>query len=485
MKSTRLFVFVILWLPFGTVPLPGAMADDLFLPYYRDATCGANCLYAVCLLRGVDTTLEEVYRLVGGVEKGSSMLDLLNAAKKLGLNPRPLKTTLRMLAKTDAYAIVHLDRGHFVLCAGWRGNNLVIVDPPENAYLMTKDDFQQQWTGYALLFDKSKVETSTLAADRRSDSRDDNSGREEKQSRQSLTVNGTSADTGQIPEMAHVLLGAILRGKSTRNDIRRLHMLLNKSAPEIQAESWLNCSPLAIEQLRGRIVVLDFWSIGCGACLGEIGDLNEIHGLSESTPVTVLGVHSYIDDSEEVKRIITGRNIEYAVCIDNKSTEHSDGKTFDEYSVMSVPQRFLIDIYGRIRSVDTVVGPKLEELIKEATDGVQATTVVNLDQRFGVKVAPKVVSFGKLPQEKRGRKSVYVYKPDEPNFVLNVESGPDKPATAQLFRYRQSDALLYELRVVFPVAPPAQNYKSQIRLTTNDLDTPLITIPVTAIVVPQ
>jgi predicted double-glycine peptidase/thiol-disulfide isomerase/thioredoxin len=472
MRSVRTFVLTILSLSLFVTICPYPVAGGQFLPYYREATCGANCLYAVCLLKSVDTTLKEVYRLANITEKGTSMLDLAEAARKLGLHPQPLKTTVKKLQKTDAYAIVHLKRNHFVLCVGCRGDDLVIVDPPKDAYLMKRKDFQEQWTGYALLFERTTKSNN--------DSLPKKSAHKEKAAQQTSVVDGADGNGRQIPETARVFLAAINKQKSSRDEIRGLHEMLNKSAPEIQPNSWLNCSPLSLEKLRGRIVVLEFWNIGCNACRGEIGNLNRIYESSKSIPVTVISIHSYTNAISEVKRVINEINIQYPVCVDKKGGELSEGKTFEQYATNSVPRRFLIDIYGRIRSIATVVGPTLEELIRERADGVPHVTSFDLHKRFGVNVAPKRISFGKLPIGHKVQKSVYIYKPDYPSFVVNIASAPKEPATAQLFRYKQEDALLYELRILLPTDLQGENYSSEIKLTTNDIHKSRIIIPVTA-----
>lgn len=472
MRSVRTFVLTILSLALFITLCPYPVAGGQFLPYYREATCGANCLYAVCLLKSFDTTLKEVYRLANITEKGTSMLDLTEAATKLGLHPQPLKTTVKKLQKTDAYAIVHLKRNHFVLCVGWRGDDLVVVDPPKDAYLMKRKDFQEQWTGYALLFERTTKSNK--------DSLHKKSVHKEKAAQQRTVVDGADGNGRQIPEMARVFLAAINKQKSSRDEIRGLHTMLNGVAPRLQARSWLNCEPIKLEDLKGKIVFLDFWSMACGACVGSIKDMNKLFNWAQSKPIQMIGLHAYTDNIAQVKQFMAEKGIRYPICIDSKSNELSDGRTFEQYRVHGLPRQFLIDIHGRIRSIATVVGPTLEELIRERADGDPHVTSFDLHKRYGVNVAPKRISFGKLPIGHKVQKSVYIYKPDYPAFVVNIASAPKDPATAQLFRYEQEDALLYELRILFSTDLQDENYSSEIKLTTNDIHKPEIIIPVTA-----
>jgi hypothetical protein len=164
-------------------------------------------------------------------------------------------------------------------------------------------------------------------------------------------------------------------------------------------------------------------------------------------------------------------------------TLNSDGKAFEQYATHAVPRRFFIDIHGRIRSIDTVVGPTLKELLEESSDGKQHVTSYDLNKRYGVKVAPKRVVFGKLRVGQKMQKSVYIYEPDDPAFTVNMKSAPEKPAIARLFRYNEDDTLLYELRILFSADLQCGKYNSEIKLTTNDIHKPEIIIPVTASIV--
>ncbi len=472
MKRPKIFVWAVIGLTLYSTISSDPTAHAQLWPYYQDATCGANCLYAVCRLKSINTTLKQVVQLTGTTTKGTSMLNLVEASKKLGLHPRPLKTTVNKLQAEDAFAIIHVKQNHFVLCVGWREDELVIVDPPKDPYLMNKKDLKDQWTGYVLLFDKKK-DINESPSHRPFSS-------EEEIPQQSSHMGNIDNNTGQTPEMVRNLLAAINKQKRSRDEIRGLHKMLNTSAPEIQSNLWINCSPLNLKELRGRIVVLEFWNISCNACRGEFVNLNRIHESSKSVPVTVISVHPYTDRISEVKRVIAENNIQYPVCIDKKGGKRWDGKTYEQYNTNAVPRRFLIDIHGRIRSIDTVMGPRLEELLEESADGERHVTSVDLHKRYGVKVAPKRISFGKLLVGNKVQRSVYIYKPDDPAFVVNIASAPKDPATAQLFRYEQEDALLYELRILFSTDLQAENYSSEIKLTTNDIHKPEIIIPVTA-----
>ena len=290
----------------------------------------------------------------------------------------------------------------------------------------------------------------------------------------------------QLPEKAKLILQSINQGKENREYWRRLYAMVNKPAPEMDVDHWINSKPLSLSDLRGKVVVLEFWGIDCAPCLGDIKNINEMHKRSEFEPFVVIAVHYAIndDDIDEVKNAVAKSKIKYPVCIDRQggTKKYWGGSTFEKYNTGAIPNTFLIDIEGRVRSVGSPVHkPTLDALIKEAAVGRVGTSNANPpDWLFGVKVAPKKVSFGTLSLGQKTQKSVYIYKPDDPAFEVKIESGPGKPAIAELLRYEEKDALLYELRILLQAELQGDSYASSVKLATNDGRMREMVIPVTA-----
>ncbi len=292
----------------------------------------------------------------------------------------------------------------------------------------------------------------------------------------------------EIPEQVKVLLEAIKSGKSNREDWRNLYALMNKPAPELDVVKWIQSKPLRLADLRGKIVVLDFWAVDCGPCLGDIKGLNKIHERGTSAPLIVIGVHHPVDDISEVERVMAKYKVKYPVCIDSEGglKGYFGGRTFQKYAVRAIPRPFLIDVNGRIRSVASPVDTRvLEELIRESADGVTGISPAEPKWLVGVKVAPERVSFQSVSSGKEIQKSVYIYKADDPAFTVDIASAPDKPATAELLRYEEEGALLYELRILLKADLRDENYASQVKLTTNDARTREIVIPVKASIISE
>ncbi len=118
-------------------------------------------------------------------------------------------------------------------------------------------------------------------------------------------------------------------------------------APELpQNFPWLNTEkPLSLQKLRGRVIILDFWTYCCINCLHVLPDLKYLeHKYKDS--LTVIGVHSAKFDNEKeidnIRQAILRYDIEHPVLID------SDFKVWENYAVRAWPTLMVIDPEGYV-----------------------------------------------------------------------------------------------------------------------------------------
>lgn len=67
---------------------------------------------------------------------------------------------------------------------------------------------------------------------------------------------------------------------------------LDKPAPDIAGEPWINSEALTINVLKGRVVLVEFWTYGWVNCRNIIPQLRDWHRKYETAGLTIVGVHS-------------------------------------------------------------------------------------------------------------------------------------------------------------------------------------------------
>ena len=119
------------------------------------------------------------------------------------------------------------------------------------------------------------------------------------------------------------------------------------TAPELAPGDWINSEPLKLKDLRGRVVLIEFWTFGCINCRNTLPSVKSWHDRYNDKGLTVIGVHSpEFDEEKNVESLrtqVASLGIRYAVLTDN------DYKTWNAYKVEAWPTIFLLDKQGRIR----------------------------------------------------------------------------------------------------------------------------------------
>ena len=119
------------------------------------------------------------------------------------------------------------------------------------------------------------------------------------------------------------------------------------TAPELAAGDWINSEPLKLNDLRGRVVLIEFWTFGCYNCRNTLPFVKSWDDRYRAKGLTVIGVHSPEFDEERkvenLREAVSSLGIGYAVATDN------DYQTWKAYNVEAWPTFFLLDKQGRIR----------------------------------------------------------------------------------------------------------------------------------------
>src|ERR1700722_8947285 len=120
-----------------------------------------------------------------------------------------------------------------------------------------------------------------------------------------------------------------------------------RAADFTAADGWLNTEkPISIKDLKGQVVILDFWTYCCINCIHIMPDLKFIEEKYKNDPVVVMGVHSGKFDEERdadhIRQAVLRHNISHPVAVD------SEYKIWQAFGVHAWPTVLVIDSGGSI-----------------------------------------------------------------------------------------------------------------------------------------
>ncbi len=142
---------------------------------------------------------------------------------------------------------------------------------------------------------------------------------------------------------------------------------LGEPAPEFAGIStWLNSPPLTMQGLRGKVVLVDFWTYACINCVRTLPHLTRWHERYADQGLVIVGVHtpefSFERDTGNVQAAIARHGIRYPVAQDNGF------RTWSAYRNQYWPAVYLIDREGRV--VFKHVGDADQEAIEKQIQSV-------------------------------------------------------------------------------------------------------------------
>ncbi|MDK4736522.1 cytochrome c biogenesis protein DipZ [Rhizobium sp. CNPSo 3490] len=169
-------------------------------------------------------------------------------------------------------------------------------------------------------------------------------------------------------------------------------------APSLDgAVEWLNSKPLTTEQLRGKVVLVDFWTYSCINCIRTIPYVRAWAEKYADQGLVVIGVHApefaFEKKIDNVKKAVGDFQIGYPVAIDN------DYKIWRAFENSYWPAAYLIDAKGQIRYHHFGEGnygrteKAIQDLLREAGNQMVETATVAPDAK-GVEAGPDLANIG-------------------------------------------------------------------------------------------
>ena len=182
-----------------------------------------------------------------------------------------------------------------------------------------------------------------------------------------------------------------------------LAALIGKQAPELNIEEWANGSPLSADDLKGKVVLLDFWAIWCGPCVATFPHLREWQEKYSEKGLVIVGMTRYYgyawddatnrptrpvkkpaekkegekkegEDKEVEKEPAVTHEAEQAMLLKfaefhglkHRFALQGDGNTVaKQLAVQGIPQAVLIDRQGNIRLIRVGSGTKNAKAIHD------------------------------------------------------------------------------------------------------------------------
>jgi len=155
-----------------------------------------------------------------------------------------------------------------------------------------------------------------------------------------------------------------------------------RKSPELNGGiGWINSKPLKISELRGKVVLIDFFEYTCVNCLRTLPYLKEWHKRYKDAGLVIIGVHTpefdFSAEFENVKRAVEELGIEYPVVVDSKY------EIWNAFKNQFWPRKFLVDKDGIIRydhigeDAYGTTEAKIQELLKQINSKVNFPEIIH------------------------------------------------------------------------------------------------------------
>lgn len=172
-----------------------------------------------------------------------------------------------------------------------------------------------------------------------------------------------------------------------------------KLAPELtNVNGYINSEPITLADLRGKVVLVDFWTYSCINCIRTIPYLNAWHEKYADNGLVIVGVHTpefeFEKDYNNVKAAVEKFDIKYPVAQDNEKG------TWEAYENRYWPRKYLIDNEGYVRYDHIGEGAYAEtekviqSLLAERTQYIGAN--VTIDQSISNPESSQSVNFDRI-----------------------------------------------------------------------------------------
>ena len=124
-----------------------------------------------------------------------------------------------------------------------------------------------------------------------------------------------------------------------------------RDAPELQGiDGWLQSDVTGLAELRGKVVIVEFWTFGCSNCTATLPHLEDIYAKYQGQGLEIVGVHSPEFDYEKnpvaIQDAADRLGVTWPIALD---THHKSFWAWQSGGTAYWPRTYVIDQQGRIR----------------------------------------------------------------------------------------------------------------------------------------